>query len=126
MPTLGHDPQLELVGTGVGAALGVAAAALTRVHRHGERLVVTAGAWFAALWVVVIGGRVAFAEWATHSGARAIGEFSMRHQITGADAWTAAFVLMALAMVLVRYVATGVLAAAVARRAPVPALGRVA
>jgi hypothetical protein len=64
----------------------------------------------------VIGGRVAFAEWATHTGARTVGEFSVRHQITGADAWTAAFVLMAVAMVVVRYAATALVAGARARR----------
>jgi hypothetical protein len=36
----------------------------------------------------------------------------MEHLITGADAWTAAFVLMALAMVLSRVVTTGLWAAA--------------
>jgi hypothetical protein len=38
------------------------------------------------------------------------------HQIAGADAWTAAFILMALAMVVVRVAATGVAPARVARR----------
>ncbi len=126
VPTVGHDVQLELLGTTSGAVLGLVAAALTQVRQVGGRVVVTAGVAFAALWVAVIGGRVAFAEWATHTGARTIGEFSMRHQITGADAWTAAFVLMALAMVLTRYLATGLAAAALVRRAPVPALGRAA
>ncbi|HEY8287455.1 MAG TPA: hypothetical protein VIJ28_23965, partial [Chloroflexota bacterium] len=31
-----------------------------------------------------------------------VGRFSFDHQITGADAWTAAFVLMAIAMVATR------------------------
>jgi hypothetical protein len=124
VPTLGHDVQLELLGAGSGAVLGLVAAALTKVRQVGGR-VVSAGVAFAVLWVVVIGGRIAFAEWATHSGARTIGEFSMRHQITGADAWTAAFVLMALAMVLSRYLATG-LTATLVRRSAVPAMGRAA
>lgn len=68
---------------------------------------VSAGAGFAALWVLVVAGRVTFAEWATHGGSRAVTEFSVRHQITGAEAWTAAFVLMALAMVVARYAMTG-------------------
>jgi len=116
LPTLGSDVALELAGLAVGAALGVAAAGLTRVHRADGRLVVTAGKGFALLWVGVVGGRVAFAEWATHTGARAVGEFSARHQITGADAWTAAFVLMAVAMVVVRYGATALVVGARARR----------
>lgn len=119
VPTLGHDAVLELTGLAVGAALGLAAAGLTRVHRRDGSLVVTAGAGFALLWLAVIGGRVAFAEWATHTGARTVGEFSVRHQITGADAWTAAFVLMAVAMVVVRYAATALVAGARARRTAV-------
>jgi hypothetical protein len=86
----------------------------TRVRRTADAVLISAGTAFATLWVAVIGGRVAFAEWATHSGARAVGEFSMRHQIDGAAAWTAAFVLMAQAMVLGRTVST----ALVVRRAP--------
>jgi hypothetical protein len=111
VPTIGHDGQLELIGAGAGLVLGLVSAFLTRVHVTAGRLVVTAGAAFAALWVLVIGGRVAFAEWAAHSGAQTIGVFSMRHQITGADAWTAAFVLMALAMVAGRLLVTGAQAA---------------
>ncbi len=114
VPTQGNDGRLELVGAVVGVGLGVLSALLTRVGRASDgRPVVTAGAAFAALWVAVIGGRVAFAEWATHDGARAVGEFSMHHAITGAGAWTAAFVLLALGMVAGRYATTGV---ALARR----------
>lgn len=108
LPTAGHDVRLELIGIATGLLLGTLAALLTRVrHRHGD-LVVSAGTAFAAVWIATIGGRMLFAQWATHSGARTIGEFSMRHQITGADAWTAAFVLMALSMVAVRLVVTAV------------------
>lgn len=106
LPTAGHDVRLELVGVTAGLVLGTLAALLTRVHRHRDHLVVSAGTAFAAVWIATIGGRMLFAQWATHSGARTIGEFSMRHQITGADAWTAAFVLMALTMVAVRLVVT--------------------
>jgi hypothetical protein len=41
---------------------------------------------------------MAFAELATHGWSRAVGEFSIRHQITGAGAWTASFVLMAVSI----------------------------
>ncbi|MFC4786353.1 hypothetical protein ACT8ZV_17890 [Nocardioides sp. MAHUQ-72] len=119
VPTAGDDDLLALVGAGTGAVLGVVAAGLTRVHQRADSLVVTAGIAFAALWIAVIAGRVAFAEWATHSGAMTIGQFSMRHHITGADAWTAAFVLMAVAMVVARYAATAVVVA-VRHRHPVP------
>ena len=65
----------------------------------------------------MIGGRIAFAQWATGAGGRAVGEFSMQHHISGADAWTAAFVLMALTMVLARAASTMV----VIKRSPVRA-----
>lgn len=107
LPTAGNDVGLEGVGAAAGLALGVVSALLTRLRARQGRLVVSAGAAFAALWVLVVGGRVAFAEWATHGGSRAVAEFSIRHQITGADAWTSAFVLMALAMVVARYAVTG-------------------
>ena len=108
LPTAGHDVILELVGLAAGVAFGTLSTALTRIRTTTSGAVIRAGAAFATLWVVVIGGRIAFAEWANGAGGRAIGEFSMRHQITGADAWTAAFVLMALAMVAARLASTAV------------------
>jgi hypothetical protein len=75
-------------------------------------LVTRAGTAYAALWVLVIGGRMAFAYGADHWFPVAIGRFSITHRITGADAWTAAFVLMALTMVLVRVLVTAVSARA--------------
>jgi hypothetical protein len=122
VPTAGHDLGLELAGVAAGAVLGLIAAALVRVDRDATgRLVMRAGAAYAGLWIAVIGGRCVFAYGADHWFARAIGEFSMTHSITGADAWTTAFVLMALAMVVVRVAATGV-ATAVAARRPAHAL----
>lgn len=102
LPTRGND--LPLIGAlgAVGVVLGVAAGAATRLHDRDGRLLATAGVAYATLWVVAIGGRVAFAEWATGPGARTIATFSRDHAITGADAWTAAFVIMALAMMLSR------------------------
>ena len=106
LPTAGHDVTLEVIGLVAGIAFGVLATALTRVRVASTGVAIRAGVAFAALWVVVIGGRIAFAEWANGPGGRTIGEFSIRHQITGADAWTAAFVLMALAMVAGRLAST--------------------
>ena len=121
MPTVGNDVRLELAGLTAGAVLGVVAALLVRVRRTTDGLVMTAGIGFAALWVVVIVGRMLFAYGADHWFGRQIGQFSMTHQITGAGAWTAAFILMALAMVVTRVAATGVVTAVAARR-PAPAL----
>ena len=118
VPSAGNDIALELAGVAAGGILGLVAAALVRVHRDARgRLVMRAGAAYAALWIAVIGGRCVFAYGADHWFGRAIGEFSMTHRITGADAWTAAFVLMALAMVVVRVAATGIVTALAARRA---------
>ena len=115
LPTIGNDTRLELAGLTAGAVLGIVAALFVRVERGANGSIVTrAGAAFAALWIVVIGGRMVFAYGAEHWFGRAVGEFSMTHQITGADAWTAAFILMALAMVVVRVAATGVATAVAA------------
>ena len=119
-PTLGNDGVLELAGLATGLVLGAVAALTVRVRREDGRVLATAGAAFAALWVAVIGGRVLFAYGADHWFPRAIGEFSRDHLITGADAWTAAFVLMALAMVVARLAVTG-LRALRCVEAPAPA-----
>jgi hypothetical protein len=66
------------------------------------RVVAQAGVAWAGVWVAVVGGRMLFAWQATHGGAHDIARFSIEHDITGSDAWTAAFVVMALAMVLAR------------------------
>ena len=138
LPTAGNDVPLELGGLASGIGLGVLSTALTRIHQTRTGAVIRAGMAFAALWVVVIGGRIAFAEWAngpggriafaelaTHAWGPAVARFSMAHQITGADAWRAAFVLMALVMVLTRVVATAFAARQLGTRpvsdAPAPA-----
>jgi hypothetical protein len=123
VPTLGHDLGLEGIGVAAGAVLGVAAGLLVRVRRQDGRTTATAGGAYAVLWVAVIGGRIAFAYGADHWFPRAIGQFSMRHQITGADAWTAAFILMALTMVLTRVAVTAARAGLVQRQ-PVVAVAR--
>jgi hypothetical protein len=107
LPTTGGDPRLELAGLLCGVGLGLAAAALMPVGLDGSGRVITrAGIGYAMLWAAVIGGRIAFAYSATGWASRPVGEFSMARQITGPAAWTAAFVLMALAMVLTRVVVT--------------------
>jgi hypothetical protein len=107
LPTSGGDGRLVLAGALSGVALGCLAGLLMRVRDMGAGRRVTRAGWaYAALWVAVVGGRVAFAYSATGWAARAVGEFSVRHQVTGAHAWTAAFVLMALVMVTTRVAVT--------------------
>jgi hypothetical protein len=108
LPTGGNDLDLVLAFGAVGVLFGLAASTVTRLHRRDGKLVATAGTAFAVLWLVMIGGRVVFAQWATGAGARTVGMFSRDHAITGADAWTVAFVVMALCMVLARTVALAV------------------
>ena len=126
VPTAGHDFALEAAGIAVGVALGVVAGALVRVDRDRVgRLVMRAGAPYAAVWVAVIGGRMLFAYGADHWFPAAIGRFSMTHQITGADAWTAAFILLSLSMVLARVATSLVLITLAGRRPAVVDLARV-
>jgi hypothetical protein len=107
IPTAGNDVVLEAGLAMVGCALGVGAGLTTTVRRDGAGVVAKAGVVAAFLWVFGIGARVAFSLWATHGGQGAIGSFSIANHITAATAWSAAFVLMALAEVLSR---TGILA----------------
>ena len=127
VPTAGHDVALEAAGVGAGVVLGLAAGALVRVDwDRGGRLVMRAGGAYAGLWVAVIGGRMLFAYGAEHWFPTPIGRFSMTHQITGADAWTAAFILLSLSMVLARVVTSAVvISLAVRRPAPAADLARV-
>lgn len=116
VPTEGNDVALAAVLTAAGLVLGVVAGLLVRVEQRTEGLVMRAGAAYALLWVAVIGGRMAFAYGADHWFPRRIAEFSMTHAITGAAAWTAAFVLMALTMVVARVAVTASRAALASRR----------
>jgi hypothetical protein len=117
VPTAGNDVDLEVAGAAAGLGLGVVAGALVRVSRGGPgQLVMRAGAAYAALWTAVIGGRVLFAYGADHWFPTAIARFSMTHQITGGDAWTAAFILLSLAMVTARVATSGAIVAVAGRR----------
>jgi hypothetical protein len=111
-PTAGNDVAFETIGAVVGAVLGVVAASLMRLRTGSNgQVTVTAGAAYAALWTAIIGGRMAFALWATGAGAQQVGHFSMANHITG-PAWTSFFVLMALAMIATRTVVLGTRVAA--------------
>jgi hypothetical protein len=105
-----------LLGAGAGLALGLLTAALTHVEVDKGRLVTRTGAAFAAVWIAVVGGRLAFAYGATHLFPSAVAHFSAAHAITGSGAWAAMFVLMALGMVVGRL---GVLGIQVLKRQPV-------
>ena len=121
VPTAGNDVALDGVLILVGVVLGTLAGLFTHVSRNREgHLYSKAGAAAAVLWVVGMAGRAGFEYYATHGGAHSVASFSIAHQITGSDAWTAALVLMALAQVVVRL---GVVCLK-ARTAPAPAVAR--
>ncbi|MEU6539653.1 hypothetical protein [Streptomyces sp. NPDC047000] len=102
VPTAGND--LLLIGTlvAVGAALGIAGGVYTRIRSVGAHLFIKAGAVSATLWVLGMGARMGFQLWVEHGGADDLARFSAVHRITTADAWVAAFVLMALTEVVTR------------------------
>ncbi|BEP14899.1 hypothetical protein acdb102_32100 [Acidothermaceae bacterium B102] len=111
IPGAGNDRVLEAAGLLAGLTLGVLSALLVRVRRTNAGVTTSAGVGFAALWIAAIGGRVAFAYGADHWFSSALVTFSRTHDITSSDAWTSAFVLMAIAMVLSRVLVTGAQAA---------------
>jgi membrane associated rhomboid family serine protease len=108
-PTGGHDLAFYAIGVASGAAFAVLASMFVHVERDATgQIVARTGVMYAVVWLIVIGGRIAFAETATHTGfGQTVGSFSRAEMITGSGAWRAMFVLMALAMVLTR---VGVLA----------------
>lgn len=122
MPTAGNDLALEAAGLVAGVALGVLAARLTTAGRNAQgQVTMTAGAPYALLWILVIGGRTLFAYGAAHWFPHAIAQFSIDHRISGSAAWTAMFVLMALTMLITRIVLGAVQAASVPRQRAVVA-----
>ena len=113
VPTAGGDLDFELICVLAGAGFGLLAASVVRVERSADngKIMTQAGLAYAAIWLLVLGGRLAFAWAAGNPWRQAVGQFSISHAITGEAAWTAAFILMALAMVAAR---TALLAARVA------------
>lgn len=117
VPTVGGDLDFEVSLTVAGALCGILAAGLMNVERDEQTgLIVTeAGLTYAALWAIVFGGRLAFAWAAQNVWSQQVAQFSIQHQITGSAAWTAAFVFMALSMVLARTMVVGLRALLVLR-----------
>jgi hypothetical protein len=103
VPTAGHDVLLDVTLGSIGLVLGALCALATRVRRGTDGTALAkAGVVAAVLWVIGIGARMAFAFWSDHGGGPHIASFSVAHQITGASAWVAGLVIMALAEVLAR------------------------
>jgi hypothetical protein len=119
-PTEGHNVQLYVVGVLAGAVLGVACGATTRLSLGSDGVALAkAGTVAALLWILGMASRAGFEYWATHSGSTTIAQFSHDNMITGAAAWTAALLLMALAQVLSRLAVVQIKARQISSRAAV-------
>ncbi|MGW8376293.1 hypothetical protein [Streptomyces sp. ODS28] len=94
---------IEAAGLAVGLLFGLASLALIQVRRDPDdsRLVTVAGWPYAALWTVAMALRMGFAYGSTHWFTSDLMTFSMRHHVP-AETYGTAFVLMVLAMILVR------------------------
>lgn len=122
VPTLGNDVALDVIGAAAGVAFGILAGLVMRVQRNrAGRIVSTAGLAYTLLWTGVIGGRLLFAEAADGWASASVRALSISARITGADAWTAAFVIMALCMVVTRVATTLVRARGLQAR-PAPSI----
>jgi hypothetical protein len=105
VPGGGSDIALDLLCVTVGAAMGAIGGLATRLRRGADgRPLGRAGTLAASMWIAGVGARMVFYFAATHGAGPAIAAFSSAHHITGAAAWTAALVMMALADVLTRLV----------------------
>ncbi|HEY3877041.1 MAG TPA: hypothetical protein VGM12_00430 [Trebonia sp.] len=103
VPTAGNDMLLIALLTAVGAVFGLFGGLLTRVRSRDGGVFIKATWGAAALWVLSMGFRMAFAVWSSYSfGAAHVASFSAAHDITSAQAWVTALVLMAFGEVVVR------------------------
>jgi hypothetical protein len=103
VPTAGNDLVLIGLLTAAGAVFGLLSGLLTRVRDRSGNVYIKATVSAAALWVISMGARMAFAVWSTYgSGASHIASFSAAHHITSGQAWVTALVLMAFGEVIFR------------------------
>ncbi|WP_034268965.1 hypothetical protein [Actinospica robiniae] len=116
IPTAGNDLLLIGAFAAIGTVLGVAGGLTTRVRVAEGHAFVRAGFAAASLWVLGMGGRLAFVYWTEHGGTRTLGRFSEQHHITSGQAWASALILMVLAEVVTR-IGTVLIRAEVAKRA---------
>ena len=116
----GNDLALIAILAVAGIVLGAISGLADSIwHDKQGTLLARAGAISVIAWVLGMGARFGFAYNAYHSGAAWVGSFSVSHDITGAQIWTTALVLMAFGQVLAR---VGVLQIRRARSASRPAV----
>lgn len=115
--TRGGGLAFELVLAALGIVLGLAAGLIFRVFRDQGIPWSQAGVAYAALWIVVIGARIGFAEAASHSHSLQV--WLGTHHITS-DAITDALIFMAVGMLLTRTAVLRLRAAALPTGARAP------
>jgi hypothetical protein len=120
VPTAGSDLVLVLGLIALGATLGVLGGLVTRVRVDTRGVARARVGWLAGgLLISGIGSRMAFVYAVQHGAGPTIARFSVAHQITGANAWAAALVLMALCEVIVRLVTVHARAHRLTTRTPI-------
>jgi hypothetical protein len=99
----GNDLALISILTAVGIVLGVLSGLPDRIWRdQNQQLLSRAVAVSVIVWIIGMGFRFGFAYYAYHGGGPAVARFSVQHDLSGANIWTTALVLMAFGQVLAR------------------------
>ena len=104
----------------LGTMLGITGGLATHIRVDQGKVFVRAGFIAASLWILSMGGRLAFVLWTEHGGGRTLMRFSEQHQITSVQTWVSALILMVLCEVGTR-VGTIVIRAQLAKRTTAPA-----
>jgi hypothetical protein len=109
IPTAGNDLVLVTTLALLGGAIGIGSGWTVRMRKTAGGIVTGRAGWASAIfWVLGMGSRFAFLIWIHNGGTSTIAHFSVQHSITGAEAWTAALLAMAVFEVLGRTAAQAV------------------
>ncbi len=119
LATHGTGLALEIAGGAGGLLLGLTAASLISVRREPAtgRLLTSAGAAYAALWIAVIALRSCFSIGAVHWFKHPLAVWMANNHLTGA-AITDTLIIMAVTMTMARTVGLAVRASQIRRHAP--------
>jgi hypothetical protein len=120
IPTGGNDLLVIGAFAALGTVLGIAGGLTTYMRVDQGKVFVRAGFIAASLWILSMGGRLAFVLWTEHGGGPTLMRFSEQHQITSVQTWVSALILMVLCEVGTR-VGTIVIRAQLAKRTTSPA-----
>jgi hypothetical protein len=103
VPTGGNDVLFDAILIAVGVGLGTVCGVFTQMRVGSDGSVLAkAGLIAAGAWCIGLATRLGIAVASDHGLGPSLAHFSATNHITGENAWTAAFVLMALVQVLVR------------------------